>query len=181
MTQQQYEEYRNMLNSVSLPDSLKQKALNDLDVRYKEHTQGQQSQQFNDLFNQTFSADNTNRNVNVLNQALNAQQQKAIQGFQQRQAAQTGGRLGSAARGEQNIAGQFALAQAQGLNEIFNQQMRNKVQALNAYIAKYGIDQEALNLMKQIQAQLQMTDAQNRSDIIGSIIGSGGEIIAAGI
>ena len=94
---------------------------------------------------------------NVIGQAGAAAQTRANRALSQRQAAQTGGRLGSISRGFSDIGGQVATGQQMALanlaKEKMNVETRMKLAALSAYIQKYGIDKNAMIALKQIQAQ----------------------------
>jgi hypothetical protein len=95
--------------------------------------------------------------TNVIGQAGAAAQTRANRALSQRQAAQTGGRLGSISRGFSDIGGQVATGQQMALANLAKEKMnietRMKLAGLQAYIQKHGIDANVMMALKQLQAQ----------------------------
>jgi len=120
-----------------------------------------------------FPEEELNRRLQSLGISMAGAQTQAQRSFDQNQAARTGGRLGSAARGTEQIGGQYALARAAGTSQImsqaFNQQIQQRMAALNAYIQKYGIDKQAQLAMEQLEAQREQASAEWFGDIFGSL------------
>jgi hypothetical protein len=94
---------------------------------------------------------------NVIGQIGAATQTRANRAVGQRQAAMTGGRLGSVSRAYSDIGGQVATGQQQAFVQLArekqNVETRMKLAGLNAYIQKYGIDQNVMVALKNIEAQ----------------------------
>jgi len=127
----------------------------------------------NEFINYKSPQADINRKLNLLGQMLSAQQGKAEQGFSQRQAGKTGGRLGSTERGFGEIAGQFALAGQQGsaavLNEAADREIKVKLAGLSAYIQKYGIDKNAQIALKRLKQEREIMESQAMADLFSSL------------
>jgi hypothetical protein len=94
--------------------------------------------------------------------------------LQMQQAARTGGRLGSVSRGFQDIAGQVATGQQQAIAQLtkekVNIETRMKMAALQAYIQKYGIDENVRVALKQIAAGESAAMWQGAGAVAGGLL-----------
>ena len=76
----------------------------------------------------------------------------------------------------QDIGGQAALARSSGYTQLVREKMnvetRMKLAALQAYVQKYGIDQNAMIALKQIQSGYDSALAQGLSDLFSGGIGA---------
>ena len=128
----------------------------------------------NELWDYQYPENVYEQQKNVIGQAASARQLQMNRALEQRQAAMTGGRLGSVSRGYQEIGGQVAGAQQQALAQLsaekMNVEMRMKLAALQAYIEKYGIDKNAMIALKQIKAQQDAAAAYGMGSFAGGAL-----------